>query len=260
MTEPGTAAQRELLRRVAAQRAGIQDQAAALDVEAAFPHACFAALAAEGLLSATLPEQLGGAGFGAGVDGAAALNRLLYLLGEANLSVARIFEAHVNALQLILRYGTPGQAARAAGDAQAGHLFGLWVTDPLAGGGVRLDSQMVLHGEKAICSGAGVASRALITAQTPAGAQMLVVALPSGAPERVAPSRIKLAGMRAAVTGAIDFSGMELGADAVLGVPEDYLREPVFSAGAWRSAAAGLSSSGAGAIPIRISGRGSGRW
>ncbi len=43
--------------------------------------------------------------------------------------------------------------------------------------------------------------------------------------------------MRAAVTGAVDFTGCEVAADALLGEPGDYLREPDFSAGAWRGSA-----------------------
>ena len=51
--------------------------------------------------------------------------------------------------------------------------------------------------------------------------------------------------MRAAVTGAVDFSGCTTDRDACLGEPGDYLREPDFSAGAWRGsavAAGGLRS------------------
>jgi alkylation response protein AidB-like acyl-CoA dehydrogenase len=46
--------------------------------------------------------------------------------------------------------------------------------------------------------------------------------------------------MRAAVTGAVDFSGCLVEADALLGEPGDYLREPDFSAGAWRGSAVAL--------------------
>jgi alkylation response protein AidB-like acyl-CoA dehydrogenase len=51
--------------------------------------------------------------------------------------------------------------------------------------------------------------------------------------------------MRAAVTGAVDFTHCIADADACLGQPSDYLREPDFSAGAWRGsavAAGGLQS------------------
>jgi alkylation response protein AidB-like acyl-CoA dehydrogenase len=54
-----------------------------------------------------------------------------------------------------------------------------------------------------------------------------------------------LQGMRAAVTGAVDFTRTTVDRDACLGQPGDYLKEPVFSTGAWRSsavAAGGLQS------------------
>jgi len=100
---------------------------------------------------------------------------------------------------------------------------------------VRLGPDMVLRGAKEFCSGAGAATRALITTATPAGAQMLVLPLSDA---RVIPSFIRLAGMRAAITGSVDFSGIAVSPADFLGGPEDYLREPIFSAGAWRGSAA----------------------
>jgi alkylation response protein AidB-like acyl-CoA dehydrogenase len=46
--------------------------------------------------------------------------------------------------------------------------------------------------------------------------------------------------MRAAVTGAVDFTGCEVPVTSVLGEPGDYLREPDFSGGAWRGSAVAL--------------------
>jgi alkylation response protein AidB-like acyl-CoA dehydrogenase len=46
--------------------------------------------------------------------------------------------------------------------------------------------------------------------------------------------------MRALTTGAVDFTGCEVPASAMLGAPGDYLREPDFSAGAWRGSAVAL--------------------
>jgi alkylation response protein AidB-like acyl-CoA dehydrogenase len=67
-----------------------------------------------------------------------------------------------------------------------------------------------------------------------------MLVLPLGIGERVRPLPSPLAGMRAAVTGAVDFSGCEVGVGALLGEPGDYLREPDFSAGAWRGSAVAL--------------------
>jgi alkylation response protein AidB-like acyl-CoA dehydrogenase len=226
-----------LLAAVAALRPEIQAEAASLDETAQFPHAGFERLRAIGAFTATLPESLGGLGFGYGPQGAASLMQLLMLLGEASLPVARLYEAHINALQLSCRYGQEFLAARAAQDAASGHLFALWVTDPPEDGLI-LRPDFVLEGGKAFCSGAGVATRALVTAQTATGAQMLVVAVPPQSD--TLPSKIKLAGMRAATTGSVTFQGMRVSPEDLLGAQGDYLREPVFSAGAWRSAAAAL--------------------
>jgi len=57
---------------------------------------------------------------------------------------------------------------------------------------------------------------------------------------RLRPSEIRLAGMRAAVTGAMDFTGIAVSPADFLGREGDYLREPVFSAGAWRGSAGAL--------------------
>jgi len=222
----------ELLGRVAALLPDVASQAAALDDTPRFPRENFEALSEAGLLRATLPESFGGYGYGSGAEGADLLRRLLVCLGEANLSVARLYEAHVNAIQLAFRYGGEDMKTRCARDVAAKNLFALWVTDP-AGGGVRLEGS-VLAGAKAFCSGAGAASRALITAATPEGARMLIVKL---AEARVIPSAIRLAGMRAAVTGSVDFSGIAVSRADFLGEPGDYLREPIFSAGAWRGSA-----------------------
>jgi len=231
------AERKALLAAVAAALPEIQEDAQHLDESAQFPARNFERLRGIGALTATLPEALGGLGFGYGSEGAAALLQLLMLLGEASLPVARLYEAHVNALQLACRYGRDSLASCAARDAADGHLFALWVTDPPAGG-LFLRPDFVLEGGKAFCSGAGVATRALVTAQTATGAQMLVVPVPPQT--RTLPSKIKLAGMRAATTGSVDFDGMKVLPENVLGMEGDYLREPVFSAGAWRSAAAAL--------------------
>lgn len=229
------------LEAVAALVPVLQDEAARVDADAAFPQTSFEQLINAGLLTATLPRAQGGLAFGEGVDGAEALLQLFMLLGQGSLAVARLYEAHVNALQLVFRYGSVKLGKQVAANAEAGHLFALWVTDPHgakplvakpAPGGY------VLEGNKAFCSGAGIATRALITAGTESGTRMLMVALEPGT--RMLPSNIKLSGMRAAITGSMEFTGMAVPEDVFVGTAGDYLREPVFSAGAWRGSAAAL--------------------
>ncbi len=222
-----------------AVRAGVpvaRRRAEALDLEAAFPEQDMTALRAAGLLAAPVPERLGGLGTGTEPSGAALLAELLRLLGQGNLAVGRLFEAHVNALRLVMRCGTAKQSERAAASALAGDLFGLWVTDPPGERLRRADGR--LAGRKGPCSGAGHCARALVTVETPDGTQMVLIAL-SGA-EPVAGSQGTLQGLRAANNGTVDLTGVAAPDDALVGAPGDYLREPDFSCGAWRTTAVTL--------------------
>jgi len=228
--------QSELFDSVAALVPELTEEAATSDAAAGFPFESVAKLRQAGLLMAPVPVEFGGFGLHATGD-AEGLFRLLHLLGYADLSLGRIFEAHVNALELIRQYGTPRQMEAGALAAQAGDLFALWVTDP-AKQGVRLSRDLALTGEKWFCSAAGAARQALITAETEAGNQMLLVPVTSHI--RVTDRVVKLAGMRAAATGSVDLTGVVVQQDALIGDPGDYLCEPAFSTGAWRSSAVAL--------------------
>jgi alkylation response protein AidB-like acyl-CoA dehydrogenase len=204
----------------------MQSRADALDREAAFPAEEIDRLRCVGALSPPLPLL--------GFAKADELASLLSLVGQGNLSVGRILEAHVNALHLIARYGS---AARREG----GRLYALWVTDPATAGLSirRSGNRIFLNGGKQFCSGAGYATGALVTVRDEEGdTRMLVLQLGMG--ETVTPLPSPLQGMRAAVTAAVDFTGCEVPAESLLGDPGDYLREPDFSAGAWRGSAVAL--------------------
>jgi alkylation response protein AidB-like acyl-CoA dehydrogenase len=221
------------MQRLAAAVPAIEARAAERDETGSFPTEELALLAQAGVLAAPLPAE--------GTGTADALATLLATVGRASLPLGRILEAHVNARHLIACYGTPAQRAAAAADVAAGHLFALWVTDPPQDGLALRRAGDTLHvtGGKQFCSAAGHATRALVTARTESGAaQMLVLRLGQG--ERVAPLPAPLSGMRAAVTGAADFSGCRAPVEAMLGEPGDYLREPAFSTGAWRGSAVAL--------------------
>ncbi len=217
--------------------ASAEAHAASLDRDGCFPAADIQALAAAGILAATLPSECGGAG----TDGHDLLI-LLHRLGRGHLALGRVFEAHVNALRLVMRYGQPAQRALAAREAASGLLFALWVTDaadaPLAMR--RQNNAIFLSGKKAFCSAAGHADRAVVTASDEdTRSQMLLVSLNRG--ERISQHGPALQGMRAATTGGVDFTGCQIAPEALLGVPGDYLRggrsSPV---GAWRSSAVAL--------------------
>lgn len=222
----------ELFDSIAALVPGLATEAATFDRVAEFPRESMAKLQHAGLLMAPVPLEFGGFGLHQTGD-TEALFRLLHRLGYADLPLGRIFEAHVNALELIRQYGTRRQMEAAALAAQAGDLFALWVTDPPQQG-VQLTPDFILTGEKWFCSAAGAAKQALITA----GNQMLVVPITPFL--RVTDRGVKLAGMRAATTGSVDLTGIKVHRESLIGEPGDYLREPTFSTGAWRSSAVAL--------------------
>ena len=85
--------------------------AEALDVDGGFPADEIRALADQGLLAAPLPLRFGGAGLLCGPQGAAALAKVLQLLGGGSLALGRLYEGHVNALALIAAYAREEQLA-----------------------------------------------------------------------------------------------------------------------------------------------------
>jgi alkylation response protein AidB-like acyl-CoA dehydrogenase len=207
---------------------------------AEFPAAAMRLLAEAGALTAPLPIAFGGLGLGTERQRGGVLLSFLHLMGQASLPVGRLLEAHINALRIVMRYGDEDQQAYAGEAVRSGAVFALWVTD-LPESGLRMaigGDGLVLSGAKMFCSGAGHATHAVVTAEDHGETRLLLVDLGSG--EKASPLAAGLAGMRAAVTGQVDFTGVATGADRVIGEPGDYLREPDFSAGAWRSSAVAL--------------------
>jgi alkylation response protein AidB-like acyl-CoA dehydrogenase len=231
---PGTS---EILRRVTEYVPMMQEHAAACDREGAFPIADMQVLRDIGVLAAPVPVGRGGLGLGTDAPDPAGISKLLRLLGRGNLSVARVVEAHVNALRLVFIYGNETQQERAAEAALAGHLFALWVTDgsqPLEVIGPPDHGR--LRGAKEFCSAAGHATQAVVTADIGGSTYLLHIAVdPSYHPKG---PRVMPQGMRSTATGRMDMSGLAVAASAIIGHAGDYLREPEFSAGAWRTCAA----------------------
>jgi alkylation response protein AidB-like acyl-CoA dehydrogenase len=104
----------------------------------------------------------------------------------------------------------------------------LWVT----GEKLRLEAGM-LRGGKDIGSGAGFVTRALVTVDV--GGPSAVMMLADVSAGRVAGAYVRLTGMQAACNAAMDLDGVPAG--EVIGVPGDYVRQPMFSGGAWRTSA-----------------------
>ncbi len=210
--------------------------AAEEDHDGAFPAASIRVLEEIGLLAAPLGTSMGGLGWGTEPTGAGPLGQALRLIGRGSLPLGRLYEGHVNALRLVQRLGTPAQAAAAARDAGAGHLFAVWNTEAPGELPLSITSEGRLAGRKVLCSGAGYVTRALVTARAgEAPPQLLLISLEPG--ERADNSVWTAQGMRASATGAVDFTGIAAEPSLHIGAPGDYTRQPDFSAGAWRFAA-----------------------
>ena len=220
----------------------IEAEAERCDRDGAFPERGIALLRDAGALAAPLPASAGGLGLGTEPAGALGMLRLLRLVGAANLSLGRLFEGHVNALKLLGRYGTRTQGQDAAAAVRDGALFGIWVTEGTDGLRYTQDAPggpLRLEGAKLFASGAAQVTHPLVTAASPSGdTRMLLVPLHDEHAATAMPA--SLSGMRGACTGRHDFSGLVRPADMLVGAPGDYLRQPEFSAGAWRGMAVAL--------------------
>ncbi len=176
-------------------------------------------------------------------DAAADLLTTLRFIGGADLSLGRIYEGHVNAAQLVQAYGSAAQREMLAHDLVAGRIYGVWNTEPAPGmqieqvaGGHRLS------GAKSFATGAGHIDKALITASRADGRKQMVLANLSDTAARVDNSAWQVRGMRGTKSGTLDFDGMVVGDDALIGRAGDYEQEPRFSAGAWRFTAVQLGA------------------
>jgi alkylation response protein AidB-like acyl-CoA dehydrogenase len=160
-------------------------------------------------------------------QGATALrHRALLRFGQKDLSLARIAEAHTDALAILAE----GRCAPARPDA----LYGIWASD---GPTSRLTAQRLengrwrLDGVKQFCSGATFLQAALVTAHDEMG--VLLFDVPLEDPRiRAQPSTWKSAAFADTATVAVEFSGLEVAATQQVGVHDWYLQRVGFWHGA----------------------------
>lgn len=166
-------------------------------------------------------------------DAAAMLTllRLLYRVGREDLPLGRLFEGHVDARQIVARYGSAEQRARAI---EASAALGVWNAD-LPGDTLRIEDGR-LHGGKSFASGAGILTQALVTVDVAGGRQLLLLDL-ARTPPAIDRSVWQVTGMQRSETHVVRWDGASLDPGDVVGAPGDYVREPWFSGGALRFAA-----------------------
>lgn len=220
----------------------IAANAANIDQEGLYPKADFAWLAEMGLLQVGLPGQP----INFNRPDTAATLRLLKQIGSANLAVGRIYEGHVNALQLVHSYASSEQKEKWFNDAIQSKVFGVWNTQD--GEGINIhdigNGQYRLEGCKTFCSGAGLVQRPVITgeliSQEKKGWQMCIIPVEKVKEIPVDKSFWRPLGMRASASFRLNFTDVIIDENELLGPPDAYYRQPHFSGGAIRFAAVQL--------------------
>lgn len=159
------------------------------------------------------------------------LLRVLYRTGRHDLPLGRLLEGHVDAVQIVNRYGSAEQVAQLRHALAAGAILGVWNAG-LADEPLTLDGT-ILRGGKSFASGAGVLTHSLVTADTSAGPQLVLVDLERTPPE-IDRNWWHVVGMQRSETHRVRWASRAIEVADLIGDPGDYAREPHFSGGALR--------------------------
>ncbi|KPQ33880.1 MAG: Acyl-CoA dehydrogenase [Phormidesmis priestleyi Ana] len=217
-------------------------RAASLDCAGAFPAEEFTQLAAAGLLAAPIHPAYGGIGLGFQSDQTGLLLQILKQIGRGNLSLGRVFEGHINGLQLVQTFGRPEQVKALAQDALAAKVFGVWNAE--AADGVKIvpigGDRYRLVGSKTFCSGCGYVERPFVNGALPDGRWQMCIVPMEKVNVEVDASWWQPPGMRASASYKVDFTGVEVTNAALIGQPGDYFRQPWLTSGVVRFAAVQL--------------------
>jgi alkylation response protein AidB-like acyl-CoA dehydrogenase len=217
--------------------------AATIDRHGVYPEREFESIATAGLLTAPLAPKLGGLGLGIETSSIAELLQILKSIGRANLSVGRIYEGHVNGLQLLQTFGTPAQIDTYAREVRDRHkMFGVWNAEdrdgvkimPLGKGKYRLE------GAKTFATGCGCVDRPFVGGTLPNGDWQLCIVSIDEVETTIDPEWWQPAGMKATASYKVDFTGVILDQSELIGQPGDYYRQPWLTAGVVRFAAVQL--------------------
>ena len=207
--------------------------AAELDRLPRFPREAFEALRQAGALTATL----GATSEHVGVEGAWGLVRAV---AQADASVGRIYDGHLNAVER-LELAAENPVAREELDlvAGTGRLLGVWGADPSPKAAtparlLEVQGRLVLRGAKAFCSGAGGVDAALVMVGNDDAAPPSLVLVQCDERLEIDRGWYRAAGLRASESHLVHFDDAPA---TVIGEPGELGREPWFSRDAMRTAA-----------------------
>jgi isovaleryl-CoA dehydrogenase len=224
----GLTDEQRLLRRTVRQFAQekVAPRAHEIDAEQTFPTESWAEAAELGLLGASVPSELGGAGLGLtelcliGEELAAVcLSTAATVLHQADMVVGRI-----------ARHGSDEQKERWLPGLIDGTLIGcLAMTEPEAGSDVmsmrtraeRVDGGWRLNGTKTFITNGPVADLALVYARTPANERSLgMFAIPTDSPGFARGRKFSKMGWRGSPTGELLLDDCLVGSDALVGADD----------------------------------------
>ena len=184
---------------------------------------------------------------------------LIRTVAAADASVARILDGHLNGVE---RLSIAAPAPLLASELEAvrqGRLLGVWGADPAPGEGepARLttaaDGGLWISGVKTFCSGAGGVERALVIVRDDADRRRLAcVDVTRGT--SIDHGWYRASGLRASESHRVEF--LDAPVLAVLGEPDEIMREPWFSRDAVRTSAtwAGIADGILGATTRAVAG------
>ncbi len=198
-----------------------------IDAAQSFPAQSWAEAAELGLLGATVPSELGGAGLG--------LTELC-LIGEELAAVcvstaATVLHQADMVVGRIARHGNAAQRERWLPGLIDGSLVGcLAMTEPEAGSDVmsmrtraeRTEGGWRLNGTKTFITNGPVADLALIYARTPEHGErsLAMFAVPTDSPGFARGKKFSKMGWRGSPTGELLLDECEVGEDALVGAPD----------------------------------------
>jgi alkylation response protein AidB-like acyl-CoA dehydrogenase len=193
---------------------------------------------------------------------AAAELALVRTVAQADGSVGRIFDGHLNAVERLAVQGPADLVESELEAVRAGDLRGgVWGGDPAPGEGepaavLAQGRQAVLRGVKTFCSGAGGLHRALVLARSETGGPPLSVWVDlSHDGVEIDTSWYRSYGLRASVSHRVVFHDVPV--LATLGEPGAISAQPWFGRDALRTAAswAGMADAAVGAALGELAGR-----
>ena len=173
--------------------------------------------------------------------------RCLAALGTLDLSLARLAEAHTDAIAILAEAGQAADPDAVLGVWAAGGDHNRIVAEPRPAG-------WRLRGRRHYCSGAPVLDQALVTAEHDGHGLLFLVDLRASGVD-VEPSTWRSPALAATATTSVSFRDVIVPAEALVGGPDYYLDRPGFWSGSvgvaavWAGGAAGIRATMRRAAP-----------